>query len=148
MSYSQSYCTHTPYREQLTIPSYKPRLLRVLDLVTRPEVFQYHFFDTPEGYSYEGEQLSGIVLVITLALNEKLTYLSLTPDEAMHVVQYIQYKSVSIFLPSMIHQQDTLTLLNNDHLHITPSVSSPYTKMLDCQTVYNSSLLHVQVAFH
>lgn len=148
ISHNAQYATEKSLFEILTIPPHKPDLSRILDTMIIPTVIDYSFMETPHGLSYEGQYLSGMMLIVNLKLTEKLTYMSHTSEETVHSIHYTSIRSVYIALPQEIHSQDTVSRIKSGTFVIHPSIESVHPKLFDTRTIHQTTLLLVNVSLH
>ena len=101
----------------LVVPSQKPDMERILDIVAWAEVEDYKLIETEVGYSHEGQRLTGKKLVTEIKIKEKLTYVADVPEQSGHAAHYEKLKSIFVILPEMVGaylqilpQSDTITL--------------------------------------
>lgn len=135
------------FADMLFIPPHKPDLFQIMDIIVSPEILDYSIVETPKGLSYEGQYMSGYKLLVDVALNEKLTYISSTEEQTIHAVQYTQFKSICIMLPESVNQKDTAPIIQSGLFSLHPSIEGIHTKILDSRTVQKCGLLLVHLNF-
>lgn len=146
LSLETAYFKEEPFFEELVIPTHKPAISKIVDIILIPEVLDYELIHTEEGLSYEGQRLTGLQLLVSLKLQEKLTYIAQTPDQTIHGVHYTQFKSSFIVLPIEINQRSTQLLVQTNQIKVKPSVQSLYTQIKSPHLVLNYGLLSVHVS--
>ena len=115
--------------EYLAIPPHKPPLLKLVKCDIVPEVLEYKIIDTPRGKSFEGEHLTGLNLMVLLALNEEITYISDTPAQTVHAIHYTFLKNFILSIPEDVDLATIKQLIHTGHFTLTPSVTSIRTHM-------------------
>ena len=138
---TSSYFKEELMAEVLTIPSQKPDIERVLDVIVWPEVMDMHLVETEVGRSNEGQYLTGIKLVVELKIKEKVTYVACEPTQSVHAAHFETYKSMFIILPEKIGDKYTCELARSGRINITPYVESSHARQLDSRNIYRCIML-------
>lgn len=134
-------------KELLVIPNNKPDIERVLDVLVWPEIENIKLVDTQVGKSIEGQNLSGVKLIVELKLKEKLTYVACEPTQSVHATYFETIKSIFVVLPREIDGKDICDLVRADKIQVIPYVEAVKSRMLDTRTVHRCVMLFVDVNF-
>lgn len=122
--------------EILYIPSHKPDLGRLLDIVVLPEALDYTTVPTTEGLSFEGDRLTGLKIIFQINFTIKISYTSIHTSPTVHSVHYNHLKTVSFNIPETSYTPDLLHLIECNQLTLSPLITSIYTKTIDCRSTY------------
>lgn len=133
------------FTENLVIPPEKPRIERVLNVMTWPEVSSFKIIDTPVGYSNEGQRLTGVKLLADVKIKEKITYVANEVTQPVHATHYEFFKSVFIILPTSINNVPIKDLYASDRITVSPYVEAVQYRTLDCDTIQQCVMLFVNV---
>lgn len=117
--------------EILEIPEEKPDMERVLDAIVWPEIESYKLIETEKGLSNEGQNLSGLKLLVKLRLKEKITYVANYCSQPVHAAHFESVKTMFVVLPEVIDNQKTCILLKKGKLAITPYIECVEVRMLN-----------------
>ncbi len=131
--------------EILTIPPQKPDIERVLDVIVWPEVMDMKLVETEVGRSNEGQNLTGVKLVVELNIKEKVTYVACDPTQSVHAAHFETYKSMFVILPEKIGDKYTCELVRSGRINVTPYVESSNARQLDCRNIYRCLMLFLDV---
>ena len=130
----------------ICIPSQKPDMERILDLVAWLEVEEYNLIDTELGYSHEGQILTGKKLIIEIKIKEKLTYVANEPTQAAHAAHYEKIKSAFVILPEKYNGKYICDLVRAGRLIITPFVEDVCYRQINSRELHRSLMIFVDVS--
>lgn len=131
--------------EMLSIPTQKPDMERILNVLVDPKIVSTRLVQTEEGYSNEGQRLAGYKLVVELNIREKVTYVADEETQSVHAAHFEKMKSIFIVLPKEINGVPTCDLFRADRIMVTPYIEAVKTRMLDARTIYKCMLLFVDI---
>lgn len=133
--------------ERLIIPSQKPDIERILNVIVSAEVEDVNLIETEVGMSNEGQNLTGYKLVVELKIKEKVTYVANEECQSVHSAHYESMKSMFIILPTEYNGEDTCSLVRADRIQVSPYIEATKAKMIDGRTIHKCVLLLVDVKF-
>lgn len=111
--------------ERLTIPSHKPSIQNIMHCQVIPHVINCKYISTSLGLSYDGCYLSGHQALVTLSLEEELTYIASNTTETLHAIHYTFMKTVRVPLtfciPDISPNQFQANILSVHTQIITPT---------------------------
>lgn len=131
--------------EVLLIPSNKPNIERVLDVLVSPVIEDYKVIETPLGVSNEGQNLSGVKLIVELRLKQKVTYVADEPTQTVHASHYETLKSMFVILPNDIDGRSACDLVRSGRVIINPYIEAVDFRVLDCRHIYKSVMVFLDV---
>lgn len=131
--------------EVLTIPCQKPDMERILDIMVWPEIENIRLVDTEEGYSIEGQRLSGTKLVVEVRLKEKVTYVADEITQSVHAAHYETLKSIFVVVPAIIDDKPICNLVKTGRLSVEPYVEDAMWEMIDCRRIHKCVMLFLNV---
>lgn len=131
--------------EILTIPPQKPEIERILDILVWPEVVNVKLVETDIGRSNEGQNLSGVKLVIELNLKEKVTYVACDPTQSVHALHFESLRSIFVVVPPQIDGKDICSLVRADKIPINPYIEINKFRLLDCESIHHCILLFLDI---
>lgn len=131
--------------ELLPIPSQKPDMERILNVMVWPEIKKLTIVETQKGVSNEGQQLGGIKLIAEVLLKEKLKYVADRPEQPVHAVHYDTLKSIFIILPEQIDGVKVCELLKLGKLKVVPYIEAVYSRMLDKRNAHKCVMMLLDV---
>lgn len=131
----------------LELPSKKTDIGRIVRCTVWPEVEDYRLVKTELGCSYEGQRLTGRLLVVTVKLNITVTYAAVTSDEALHSVEFESYKTMSVVLPQEEGGSDIDRMVELKQLHVMPYMEALYNRKINARTIELHGLVLVDVNF-
>lgn len=140
-----SYFKEEAICEVLAIPPEKPDMERILDVMVWPEIENIKLVETEEGYSVEGQRLSGAKVVVEIRLKEKVTYVANEPTQSVHAAHFEYLKSMFIVVPKEINGKPSCSLIKSGKLNVNPYVESVTTRMLDCRNIHKCVMLFLDV---
>ncbi|MGL4453139.1 MAG: hypothetical protein ACRCTZ_18410 [Sarcina sp.] len=132
----------------LVIPSQKPDMQRVLDIVACTNIVDFKLIETEIAYSYEGQRLTGKKLAIEIRIKEKLSYVADVPEQSAHAIQYENLKSIFIILPEMIEDEYTCDLIRANRMKITPYIEDICYRKLNEREIHRCLMVFVDVKLH
>lgn len=130
-----------------SLPKDKPCIESVCDVLIYPKVISKKLIRTETGFSNEGQKLTGFKLVVELAIEVKVTYVSDEPTQSIYAVHYETLKSMFIILPEYINDRPVYDLFNASRYTINPYVEHSYTKLLNDRDVQVCILMLLDVKF-
>lgn len=131
--------------EVLTIPCEKPDMERILDIKVWPEIESIRSVETQEGFSIEGQRLSGVKLVVEVRLKEKVTYVADEITQTVHAAHYETLKSMFVIVPPRINEKEVCNLIKTERLNVVPYVEDVDWRMLDCRKIHKCVMLFLNV---
>lgn len=131
--------------KMLYIPCQKPDMEKLLDILVWPEVTDVKAIETIEGTSEEGQNLTGVKLIVELKINEKITYVADDARQSVHSAHFEDLKSVFVILPKEINGNDVCDLVNAGRVSVIPYVESVYGRMIDERTIHKCILMFIDV---
>lgn len=131
--------------EVLVIPPEKPDIERILDVMVWPEIESIKLVETEEGYSVEGQRLSGAKVVVEIRLKEKVTYVADEPTQSVHAAHFEHLKSMFIVIPKEIDGRPSCNLIKSGKLNVIPYVEAVTTRMLDYRRIHKCVMLFLDV---
>lgn len=131
--------------ELLEIPSQKPDMEDLLNVMVWPEIEAINLIETKKGKSHEGQYLSGAKLIVEVKLLEKITYVANEPTQSVHAAHYETYKSMFVVLPEEIDGRNICELYRAGSLAVTPYVEASCAHKLDARKLYKCVLLFLDV---
>ena len=129
----------------IVVPSQKPDMERILDMVAWAEVEDYKLIETEVGYSHEGQRITGKKLVTEIRIKEKLTYVADVPEQSGHAAHYEKLKSIFVILPEMVGDRYTCDLIRANRIQITPYVEDICYRQLNEREIHRCLMLFVDV---
>ncbi len=133
--------------ERLVIPSQKPDIERILNVLVSAEVEDVNLVDTEVGMSNEGQNLTGYKLVVELKLKEKVIYVADEDCQSVHSAHYESMKSIFVILPKEYNGEDVCDLVRANRIQVNPYIEATKACMLDERTIHKCVLLLVDVKF-
>lgn len=133
------------FEEILTIPSNKPDIDKVLDILTSAEVIDIKPIDTLVGRSNEGQNLSGVKLVVELKIKEKVIYSSCKPLQGAYSAHFETYKSMFVILPEKIGNRYSCESILLGRASVVPYVEGQMARKLDCRNIFNCIMIFLDV---
>lgn len=143
MIYTQQTMLHTT----LYIPSYKPPIQKVMDVVAVPSIGKTQLSTIEEGYSCEGILLLGNQLLTTLLVETKLTYITSLSEQSLHALYFSNYKSLLTNLPLELSDIPVHTLIEHKNMVQWAKTLSIHHHLIDATTLHLSLLLELNVHF-
>lgn len=131
--------------EILTIPTQKPDIERVLDILVWPEIENIKLIETPVGVSNEGQRLSGAKLVVEVRLKQKVTYVANEPTQSVHAAHYETLKSMFVILPTEVGENNICDLVRTNRINVTPYIEAVHFRQLDCRTIHKCVMVFLDV---
>ncbi|MGL5084708.1 MAG: hypothetical protein ACRC68_03175 [Clostridium sp.] len=129
--------------EILCLPTQKPDMERVLDILVSADVLSYKLIETETAVSNEGQNLSGIKLVVKLKIKEKVTYVANRCTQPVHAAHYEHIKNVFIILPKEIDGENTCKLIKKNKIKVNCFVEAIEYVQVDCRCIHKCVLLLV-----
>ena len=131
--------------ELLSIPTQKPDMENILDILVWPEIENVNLIETMEGVSNEGQRLTGAKLVVEVRLKQKVTYVAAEETQSVHAAHYEILKSMFVIIPDRIDGRKACDLLRSGKINVTPYIESVHFDMLDPRTIHKCVLLFLDV---
>lgn len=128
-------------KEILCLPAKKPDIEKVLDILVSVDVLSYKIIETETAVSNEGQNLSGIKLVVKLKIKEKLEYVANRCTQSVHASHYEHIKNIFIILPKQIDGEDTCKLVKKNKIKINCFVEAIEYVQVDLRCIYRCVLL-------
>ncbi|MDK2802375.1 MAG: DUF3794 domain-containing protein [Oscillospiraceae bacterium] len=144
---TSSYFKEETVSETLTIPSQKPDMERILDIMVWAEIENYKLIETEIGKSYEGQNLTGYKLIVEVSLKEKVTYVADRPEQSVHAAHFETLKSMFIILPKEINGKNICNLVDSKAISVTPYIEAVHAKMINARTLHKCVLLLVDADY-
>lgn len=131
--------------ERLVIPSQKPDIEKILNVIASVDVEDMNVVETEIGMSNEGQNLTGYKLVIELKIKEKVTYVAAEDCQSVHSAHYETMKSIFVILPKEYNGEDICSLVRADRVQVNPYIEATKASILDERTIHKCLLLLVDV---
>ncbi|MCM8709595.1 hypothetical protein M2651_00990 [Clostridium sp. SYSU_GA19001] len=142
------YFTEISIPEIIKIPSQKPNIEQLVEVLVEPEIMSMRLVDTPCLKSYEGEMLSGKKLILELKLKEKIVYVADEVSQPVHAAHYEEVmRSVFIIVPKYIDNFSIDTLLKAGKVRVSPYIEDIYAEQKDNRTIFKNITLFIDVTF-
>lgn len=129
----------------LQIPSQKPDIERVLDVMVSASVENTKLIETPIGMSNEGQNLSGIKLVVEVRVKQKVLYVAEEDTQSVHASHFETLHSLFVILPNQVDGSDICNLFRANRLSINPFIETNTFRALDCRNIYSSLMIFLDV---
>lgn len=143
--YSSTYFKEEAFSKILEIPKDKPGIKRILNFDIFPKVCGYKIIQTEVGISNEGQNLSGIKLLVKLNIKSKLTYVADTCSQMICSACYEEIKTMFVILPKEINGKDICSLIKSDQIVIIPYVECVETRVLNNRLFQKCELIFLNV---
>lgn len=131
--------------EVVVLPYHRPDIQRVLDMSVWPEIINIHLVETKVGTSNEGQNLSGLKLVVDLKLKEKLSYIADEPTQSVHTQQFEYFKSMFVIVEPKINGISVYDLVRSERLQVTPYIEAVKFRLQDKRSVHKCLMLFLDV---
>ncbi|MEG0133839.1 MAG: hypothetical protein RR782_06910 [Clostridium sp.] len=131
--------------EIICIPNQKPDMEKILDILVSSDVISYKIVETDTAISNEGQNLTGIKLVVKLRIKEKVTYVANRVEQPVHAAHYENIKNVFVILPKKIDNEDTCKLVKTGRLKVDCYIEAVEARQIDCRCIHKCISLLVNV---
>lgn len=116
--------------ENLTIPSQKPDVESIIQVLVDAEITNTKIIKTIKGTSEGGQILSGLKLIIEGKLNQKIEYVADDCEQSVHAAHFKVPFSTFIILPDDV-DQDT-------EIEVEPFIEDIFYQLIDKRTVFKN----------
>lgn len=145
MPYTANYFKEEVISKILEIPQEKPGIKRILNFDVFPKVEGYKIIETEIGMSNEGQNLSGVKLLVKLKIKSRLTYIADTCSQQVYSACYDEIKTMFIVLPEEVNGQNICSLIKSGKLSIVPYVECVETRVLKNRLFQKCVLIFLNV---
>ncbi|MGL4798622.1 MAG: hypothetical protein ACRCWY_04365 [Cellulosilyticaceae bacterium] len=137
------------FLEDMIIPSQKPDIDDILDITAGCEVIDYNLIDTLTGVSYEGQQLTGEKLVVSVLFKLQVKYVGEACTQTIHAAHSNEMmKNVFVVLPPEVGGQRVCDLIRRNKFSINCYIEDFYAKKKDSRTLSAYMTYLVDVKFY
>lgn len=143
--YTVNYFKEEALSKILEIPKDKPGIKRILSFEVFPKVCGYKVIETEVGMSNEGQNLSGIKLLVKLKIKSRLTYVADTCSQPIYSACYEEAKTMFVVLPEEINGKDICSLIKSGQISIVPYVECVETRVLKNRLFQKCVLIFLNV---
>jgi len=142
------YFTEISIAEIVKIPSQKPDIEQLVEVIVEAEIMSKRVVDTPCVKSFEGQMLSGKKLILELKLKQKIVYVADEPSQPVHAAHYEEtMRSVFIIVPKLVEGKPIDKLLKANKIRVIPYIEDIYAEQKDKRTVFKNITLLIDVTF-
>jgi len=122
--------------EILTIPSVKPDIEEILEVIADVEITYTNVIKTPIVISYEGQELTGWKLIVEGVLRQKVVYIADEPTQSVHAAEFDVPFS-------------TFLVLSKDFkicksIKVQGIIEDVFVKLVDKRTIFKNVTLMIQ----
>jgi uncharacterized repeat protein (TIGR01451 family) len=122
--------------EYVDIPRQKPTAEDILDVTANVVITDTHIIRTPKGTSYEGQQLTGLKLIVEGRLVQKVVYIANDAVQSVHAAEFDVPFSTFIILPENFKQCTPL--------QVEAFVEDVYAKLIDGRRIFKNITLRIE----
>jgi hypothetical protein len=126
-------------QETLTVPAVKPDIEQIVKVVAEVVIISTKVIRTPQGVSLEGQNLTGLKLIIEGEVRQKIEYVACEPTQSVHAVHFDIPFSAFIVLPLGFPIGTPIT--------VTGYLEDIYVEMLDCRTIFKNVTILLDAEF-
>ncbi|MGL5675378.1 MAG: hypothetical protein ACRDDX_03100 [Cellulosilyticaceae bacterium] len=130
------YFKDTVIQEILTLPSEKPDIERIQNIMVWPQIEDIKLIPTEKGVSNEGQVLTGLKLLVKLRLKQKVLYVADRCTQSLHAAHFDNITNLFIVVPETINCESICTLFAKGQLRVIPYIETVQFRMLDSRTIY------------
>lgn len=130
-------------KEILQLPENLPHIKEILSIIVEPEILSQKAVSTIEGFSAEGQYLSGKKIVLQIKFRQKILYISNTTEETIHTFEKEYYKSASVVIPQTISGSNPEDLIKEDYLITKIYIQDIVIKKVNGRSIYNNIILFI-----
>lgn len=143
------YFTEISIPETIKIPSIKPDMEQLVEVIVQAEIMSMRLVDTPCMKSFEGQMLSGKKLILELKLKEKVVYVADEASQPVHAAHYEEVmRSVFIIVPKSVDGKSMELLLKSNKVRVTPYIEDIYAVQKDKRTIFKNITLLIDVTIN
>lgn len=134
--------------EDMTIPAQKPNIEDLLDVTVACDVIDYNLVETTSGKSYEGQQLSGQKLIVSIMFKLQIKYVAESCSQTIHAAHSNELiKNVFVVVPTTHNGDRICDLIRRNKFSINCYVEDIYAVKKDNRTISNFITYLVDVKF-
>lgn len=146
---SPKYFTEISIPETVTIPTQKPDVEQLVEVIVEAEIMSMRLVDTPCLKSFEGQLLSGKKLILEVKLKQKIVYVADEASQSVHAAHYEEVmKSVFVIVPQYVDNKPMDLLLKAGKVRVTPYIEDIYAEQKDKRTVFKNITLLIDVTIN
>jgi len=122
--------------ETLTIPSVKPDIEEILEVIAEVEITYTNVIKTPIVISYEGQELTGWKLIVEGMLRQKVVYIADEPSQSVHAAEFDVPFSTFLVLPKDYRICQSIK--------VQGLIEDVFVKLIDKRTIFKNVTLMIQ----
>lgn len=139
--------TYLCVSENLILPESLPDIEQIITCLTTPEILSVKTINTMKGLSCEGQNLTGLEVLIEFSLKQKVLYAAGNDSRPVHIVENECIRSAYLVIPKKIEGTDPGYLIRYKYLKPEIAVEDTSFTLINKRSIYGSIYLIIQMVF-